>query len=178
MAILFRPIQSQLTDKQGRKLFYPRVVLKGNVSTNQIAQEIAEVSSLMRGDTKNTLDTLTLIMARHLQASESVTIDGLGTFMPVMHAKGKGVESADQVSASQAVMTVRFLPSVTRHLNRTIATRALVTGATCLRYDKLSAAASDGTGASGGNTGGTETGGNETGGSETGGGTGGDGALG
>ena len=52
MAVLYKTAQSILANKDGKKLFYPRVVLKGNVSTDQIAQEIAEYSSLSKGDTK------------------------------------------------------------------------------------------------------------------------------
>ena len=37
MAVLYKTAQSILANKDGKKLFYPRVVLKGNVSTDQIA---------------------------------------------------------------------------------------------------------------------------------------------
>ena len=33
MAVLYKTAQSILANKDGKKLFYPRVVLKGNVST-------------------------------------------------------------------------------------------------------------------------------------------------
>lgn len=53
MAVLYKTVQSILANKAGVKVFYPRVVLKGHVSTDQIAREISEYSSLSKGDTKN-----------------------------------------------------------------------------------------------------------------------------
>ena len=80
MALLFKPYQSTVKDKFGDKLFYPRVQIVGNVSTKQIAKEIAEYCSLTPGDVKNTIDNLVRVMATHLQNSNSVTLDGFGTF--------------------------------------------------------------------------------------------------
>ena len=82
MAVVFKGFQSQIADKEGQKLFYPRVMLTGNVGTDLIAAEIAELSSLTKGDTKNVIDNLIIVATRHLQASESVTLDGFGTFRP------------------------------------------------------------------------------------------------
>ena len=134
MAVLYKTAQSILANKDGKKLFYPRVVLKGNVSTDQIAQEIAEYSSLSKGDTKNVIDNLVRVLTTHLQSSESVTLDGFGTFRMTMKSNGKGVESADKVSAAQATMTVRFLPCYTKNPDRTVATRSMVTGVKCIPY--------------------------------------------
>ena len=126
--------------------------------------KIAAYSSLSPGDVKNTLDNLVTVMGQHLQSSESVSVDGLGTFRMVMVARGKGVETSDEVSAAQATLTVRFQPATTRNLDRTTATRSMVTGAKCARYDKL---VSDAGSAEGGNSGGSDKpggGGNEGGG--------------
>ena len=92
MAVLYKTAQSILANKDGKKLFYPRVVLKGNVSTDQIAQEIAEYSSLSKGDTKNVIDNLVRVLTTHLQSSESVTLDGFGTFRMTMKSNGKGFD--------------------------------------------------------------------------------------
>ena len=153
MPVLYKPFQSTLEDKKSKKkLFYPRVVRSGNVDSAQLSQEIAAYSSLSPGDVKNTLDNLVTVMTQHLQSSESVSVDGLGTFRMVMVARGKGVETSDEVSAAQATLTVRFQPATTKKLDRTLATRSMVTGAKCARYDKLvSVPGSDGGGNSGGN---------------------------
>ena len=144
MPVLYGPFQSVLKDKNGEQLFYPRVLRTGNVSTSQISKEIAAYSSLSPGDVKNTLDNLVTVMAQHLQSSESVSVDGLGTFRMVMSARGRGVEPADEVSAAQATLTVRFPPTTTKNLDRTTATRSLVTGAKCVRFDLADTSASGG----------------------------------
>lgn len=158
MPVIYKGMQSTLANKEGKKLFYPRVVLTGNVNTNQIAQEIAELSSLSAGDSKNVIDNLVTVMSRHLQSSESVTLDGFGTFHITMKSTGKGVASKDDVSATQASLLVRFLPASTRNLDRTVATRSLVTGVKCVRFDRQSPADSGGSttdpGQSGDGTGG------------------------
>ena len=130
MPVLYGPFQSVLKDKNGEQLFYPRVLRTGNVSTSQISKEIAAYSSLSPGDVKNTLDNLVTVVSQHLQSSESVTLDGFGTFR------------LDDVSAAQASLTVRFLPCSTRHLDGTMATRSLVTGARCVRFDRADTSAS------------------------------------
>ena len=130
MAVLYKSFQSVLEDKNHKKMFHPRVIYTANISTSQIAKEIAAYSSLSPGDVKNTLDNLVTVMGQHLQASESVSLDGFGTFRMVMKSNGKGVETSEEVSAAQASLTVRFLP--------------MVTGAKCARYDKLVSAPGDG----------------------------------
>lgn len=72
MPVLYKPFQSVLEDKNKKKLFHPRVIYTANVSTTQLAKEIAAYSSLSTGDVKNTLDNLVTVAAQHLQASESV----------------------------------------------------------------------------------------------------------
>ena len=146
MAVLFQPYQASIANKQGKKLFYPRVVRVSTINTAQIAKEVAEYSSLSTGDVKNTIDNLITVMGQHLQASQSVNLDGLGSFRMVMKAGGNGVATADEVSASQATLTVRFMPSSTRNANGTVATRSMVTGVKCVRFDKAAS-----TGSAGGN---------------------------
>lgn len=134
MALLFKPFQSVLENKEGARLFYPRTVVIGNVDTDTLAQEIAEYSSLTKGDVKNTIDNLITVMTRHLQASESVTLDGLGTFRLTMRSPGKGAASAQEVTASQASIHVCFAPAARRNPDGTVSTRSLVSGVKCVRY--------------------------------------------
>ena len=143
MAVLYKSFQSILEDKNKKKLFYPRVIYTTNITTSQIAKEIAAYSSLTPGDVKNTLDNLVTVVSQHLQASETVTLDGFGTFRLVMKSNGKGVETPGKVSASQASLTARFLPCTTRNLDHTTATRSLVTGAKCVKFG-MSADAEEG----------------------------------
>ena len=48
------------------------------------------------------------------------------------------------MSAAQATLTVRFQPTTTKNLDRTTATRSLVTGAKCVRFDLADISASGG----------------------------------
>ena len=127
MAVLYKSFQSVLEDKNHKKMFHPRVIYTANISTSQIAKEIAAYSSLSPGDVKNTLDNLVTVM---------------GTFRMVMKSNGKGVETSEEVSAAQASLTVRFLPNFTKNPDRTTATRSLVTGAKCVRFDRTDTPAS------------------------------------
>ena len=92
MTVLYKPYQSSVVSKSGKKLFYPRVVRTGNVGTSTIAEEIAEYSSLSRGDVKNTIDNLITVLTRHLQSSQTVTLDA-----NVNNAKHKRVLDIRQV---------------------------------------------------------------------------------
>ena len=138
MAVIYKSVQSALENKEGNKLFYPRVQLVGNVSTDTIAKEIAELSSLTSGDTKNVIDNLVTVMKRHLAASESVTLDGLGSFRYTLKLQsGKGVAAAEEVSSSQASLMVRFQPTFTRKTDGTVATRTLTDDVQFVHIDKL-----------------------------------------
>ena len=151
MAVLYKPFQSILENENHEKLFHPRVIYTTNITTAQISKEIAAYSSLSPGDVKNTLDNLVTVVTQHLQSSESVTLDGFGTFRIVMKSNGKGVLTPEKVSAAQASLTVRFLPCSTKNPDRTTSTRSLVTGAKCVRFDKEEV-----TNAGGGNSGGDD----------------------
>ena len=61
MPVLYKPFQSILEDKNKKELFHPRVIYTANVSTTQLAKEIAAYSSLSTGDVKNTLDNLVTV---------------------------------------------------------------------------------------------------------------------
>ena len=144
MPVLYKPFQSNLEDKKsGKKLFYPHVVRTGNINSAQLSKEIAAYSSLSPGDVKIRL-TIGDGDGAASSVVRSVSVDGLGTFRMVMSARGLGVETADEVSAAQATLTVRFQPTTTKNLDRTTATRSMVTGAKCARYDKLVSAPGDG----------------------------------
>ena len=75
MPVLYKTIQSTMKTKDGDKLYHPRTVYVGSVNTEKIAQEIAEYSSLSKGDVKNSIDNLVTVMTRHLQSSEVVMLE-------------------------------------------------------------------------------------------------------
>ena len=137
MTVLYESFQSVLKTKEQKRLFHPRVVLVGNVTTDQVAREIAAYSSLSSGDVKNVIDNLVTVMTQHLQASQSVTLDGLGSFRLTMRSSGRGVETADEVADSQATLQLCFKPAARKNPDGTTATRSLVTGAKCKRFDRV-----------------------------------------
>ena len=137
MPVVYQSYQSQIANKAGKRLFYPRVILTGRVGTNQIAREIAELSSLTTGDVKNVIDNLVTVVSRHLQASESVSLDGFGSFRLTLNTLNGGVENEADVSASQSQLMVRFQSASTRKSDGTLATRTLVDGAKCVRFEAV-----------------------------------------
>lgn len=147
MPVLYVPKQAAKANSAGKKLFYPRIQLTGNVNTDQVAREIAQLSSLTSGDVKNVIDNLVTVVARHLQSSESVTLNGFGSFRYTLVKDSEGVETAEEVTPSQSKLMVRFTPASTRNTNGTVATRSLVSGARCVRFDQVTVA--PGTGGSG-----------------------------
>lgn len=146
MALFYKKQKTSIKAKEeGKILFYPQAVHKGSVRLPQIAREVAEYSSLTAGDVQNTIENLIRVMGKHMQSSEVVHLDGLGSFRIVMRSTGKAVEDIDKVSPAQATLTVRFRPEMTQNPDRTVATRSMVTGTKCILFDPKSSTTTDGT---------------------------------
>ena len=109
----------------------------GTVATQQLAEVIAEKSSLTAGDVQNVVRNLMSVMREYLLNSRSVRLDGLGTFTMKACTRGKGVESADKVSPNQiTALKCRFNPEYTRPA-AIGTTRALTQGVQFLHADLL-----------------------------------------
>ena len=137
MPVLYSVRQSTIANKEGKKLYHPQVKTTGVVTLDALSAEVAELSSLSPGDVKNTVDNLVSVMTRHMQSSESVLIDGLGSFYLATKSVGKGFETAEEVNVNNCRLRVVFRPATTRNSDRTVATRTLVTGATFTKLDSL-----------------------------------------
>ena len=161
MAIIYKPFQSRLKTREGLNPYHPRVVYTGTVNLNQLAQEVAAYSSLSTGDVKNTIDNLLTVMTQHLQSSEVVSLDGLGSFRLAFRSKGVGFENEADVDASQSRVVVNFTPASSRNSDRTVATRSLVTGARFVRLDLQDAATSSGSSDDSDSSGGSDDSGSE-----------------
>ena len=122
MPLIYKPYQATLANKEGQKLYYPRLVKFGKmVNTQKMAELIAEKASLTAGDVHN-------VMREQLLNSRTVRLEGLGTFTMIAKAGGKGVELESKVSSSQITsLRCQFTPEYTRAANGS-ATRALTTG--------------------------------------------------
>ena len=159
MPIPYKARLSKIANKEGKKLYHPQVVTIGNVSLNDLSKEVAELSSLSTGDVKNTIDNLITVMTRHLQSGESVSLAGLGSFTLSLRSTGKGSETADEVSPSDARLKINFRPAMTRNSDHTVATRSLLTGCSFVRWGTVAASSTTGGSSSGGSTG--ESGGDD-----------------
>lgn len=164
MALMFKVTQSRLPNKEGQYPYNPQALYTGNVSTTQLAREVAAYSSLTAGDVMNTLENLVRVMTTHLQASEIVTLDGFGSFRLGFKSRGKGKLTAGEVTASQSAIRVLFRPASTRNNDGTVATRSLVSGVRCVLQPVSVVETDDPQAGQGGSQpgGGTESGGGET----------------
>ncbi len=138
MPLLYKAVQSPIANKAGSKLWHLNLVKAGGtVATQQLAEVIAEKSSLTAGDVQNVVRNLMSVMREYLLNSRSVRLDGLGTFTMKACTRGKGVESADKVSPNQiTALKCRFTPEYTRPA-AIGTTRALTQGVQFLHADLL-----------------------------------------
>ena len=97
------------------------------VTTDQIADRLAELSTVTRGDTYAVMKNLGGVLSDYMAQGRTVKIDGIGTFYYTAATKKMGVESAEKVSVSQITgVRVRFIPEITRSTANKVATRSLV----------------------------------------------------
>lgn len=138
MPLIYKPIQSSLPVKDGKKLFYPRLVKMGKVvDTQRIGELIAQKASLTPGDVHNVVRNLMEVMREQLLNSRTVRLDGLGTFTMIARAGGKGVEVKEKVSASQIKgLRCQFTPESKRP-EGSPTTRALTQGVEYVSLSEL-----------------------------------------
>ena len=83
MPLFYRARQSQLKTKEGKKQWHLTLVKVGKmVTSQQLAEVIAEKSSLTPGDVHNVIRNLMTAMRKELLNSRSVRLEGLGLFTP------------------------------------------------------------------------------------------------
>lgn len=135
--------------------WYPRIIKTGRtVTSDDLARDLSEVSTLSIGDSRNVFDNLMGIMRRHLLNSRSVCLDGFGTFTITCRARKTGVDTKEEVSPKQITdLKIRFTPKYTRSAFEGT-TRAMFSGVDFEMYGKrskaLGATDDEDTGGSGG----------------------------
>lgn len=150
MPLIYKAFQSTMKTKEGKKLYYPRLVKMDIVDTQKLGEIIAEKTSLTPGDVHNVVRNLMSAMREQLQSSRTVRLDGLGTFTMIAKAGGKGVESADKVNPGQiAHLRCRFTPEFKRPKG-SATTRALTEGVTYINLADLGKTSESGGGNGGG----------------------------
>ena len=110
------------------KKWYPRSIVVGDpATTKEIADRLAEISTVSRSDTYAVLMGLSSVLKSFMKEGRSAKLDGVGTFYYTADATKQGVDTAEEVSAKQIVgVRVRFLPETSRTASGKVGTRALV----------------------------------------------------
>ena len=114
--------------KKVNNLWYPQSVTIGKpVTTRQVADQLSILSTLTRGDTYAVMENLGIVLSNYMGQGRTVKIDGVGTFYYTASSTKMGVQTADEVSASQIKgVRVRFIPEVGRNSGRQVTTRSMV----------------------------------------------------
>ena len=119
----FRRIQKKVNN-----LWYPQSVTWGKaVTTREVADELSAISTVTRGDTFAVIENLGRVLSGFMGQGRTVKIDGVGTFYYTASSTKKGVQTAEEVSASLINgVRVRFLPEVERNSGSQVITRSMV----------------------------------------------------
>lgn len=119
----FKKIQQKINGK-----WYPKSVTVGKpVTTKEVSDRLAQISTVSRADTYAVLMELAGVLADYMAQGRTVKLDGLGTFYYTLTAGGNGVESEDKVSTSQiAGIRVRFIPEATKKSGSRSMNRSLI----------------------------------------------------
>lgn len=108
-------------------LYYPESVTVGKpVSTMEIANALADRSTVTRADTLAVLTDLGSVMSTYMAQGKSVKLNGLGSFRYTIGAHGQGAETAEEVTTSNIKnVKVTFIPETTRNSDNSVATRSM-----------------------------------------------------
>ena len=137
-------------------LWYPKSITWGKaITTDQVADQLAYLSTTTRGDAYAIVKNLGKVLSLYMAQGRTVKIDGVGTFYYTASSTKKGVQTAEEVSASLINgVRVRFLPEVERNSGSQVITRSMVnTKVVWKEWGKTSAS---GNGGNGDDTGGGE----------------------
>jgi len=119
----YKKVQKKVNQK-----WYPQSVTVGKpVTTDEVADRLAQISTVSRADTYAVLKDLGGVLSDYMAQGRTVKLDGVGTFYYTANSQGQGVDTADEVSAKQITgVRVRFLPETGRNSNNQVVTRSLV----------------------------------------------------
>lgn len=116
--------------------FYPRAILVDKpFETDELADKLAQVSTVSRSDVYAVLKDLPLVMTDMMNAGRSVRLEGLGTFRYTIDAVKDGALKEEDVDDSYVKATrIRFVPEFQRKTRRGQVTRALSEGVRWVKY--------------------------------------------
>lgn len=110
MAVFYRLYQNNNQQSSVYKKWYARTVVTETMTTKQLAEIMQENCTVKRSDIEAVLRELVPTMARAMQDSKRVKIDGLGSFK--IGIKTKPADSAKEFNAQKNVVGIHinFLP--------------------------------------------------------------------
>lgn len=119
----YKPMQLKRNGK-----WYPQAVqVDKPFETDDLADRLADISTVSRADVYAVLKNLPGVMADMMNAGRSVRMEGLGTFRYTINSEKNGVDTAADVSADQIRgVRVRYTPETRRPTKTGDVTRALV----------------------------------------------------
>ena len=96
-------------NKEAPKKFYASVVSTGKVNQNEVAQEVADMSTLNPGDTAGAIENFLLVITRELARGNIVQLGEFGSFW--LRIESDGQETADDVRRESITNVLpRFTP--------------------------------------------------------------------
>lgn len=103
--------------------WFPRSITMGTYGTEEVTEWLSRMSTVSKGDTYAMLAGLGEVLA----TGRSVKIYGVGTFMLVGVARGRGADTPEEVSAEQFHdLRVRFIPEYRRGGDKKVRKRTIV----------------------------------------------------
>ena len=86
-----------LPNEEGKRIFYPRIKLYGQVDLEAIADKVSYASSFTKGDIVGLIQAITDEIAYQMGQGYSVKIENLGVFTPALGLmKGRERESGEE----------------------------------------------------------------------------------
>lgn len=118
--IVTRKVDKSSGEVKERYYATTKALQKKPIKSLQIANQLAERSSLQNGDALSVLTQLSDIIAEHLKEGRTVSIDGLGNFYPTISSEG--VEKPEDCTAGKvwvARICFKSAPAFLRNVRNT-----------------------------------------------------------
>lgn len=80
MSVRYKKVQNKMEESKNYGKWFARVVTLGTVTTDSLAEELSHSTTVTRADIMAVLIELAEAMKRHLLNSQSVHLDGIGSF--------------------------------------------------------------------------------------------------
>ncbi|MDR2388334.1 MAG: DNA-binding protein [Tannerellaceae bacterium] len=109
-------------------LWYPQAITVGKpVSTDEVADRLAQISTVSRGDTYAVLKNLGGVLGDYMAEGRTVKLEGIGTFYFTAVANHQGVDAPEKVKSTHITgVRVRLIPETSRTSSNKVATRSLI----------------------------------------------------